>query len=162
MRTYTCLTLIALCGIGQAAEPQGLAPRLSRTDYSVTCFTDGLAVAATLVSRDQVRLLFGPELERSYWVVEVGFYSKNHRSYQVSPADFELRPGRQVRGGVKPLPAELLSRQLRSSFVRTGALPDVSTSQAVGGYLFFPIERTATKLLLDYVGNGAWLTLPLQ
>lgn len=162
MKTSICVTLIAMCAAALAGEPQGLVPRPNRSDYSVTCFTDGLAIAATLVSRDQVRRLFGPELEREFWVVEVGFYSKNHHLYQVRPADFELRPGKKARTGVKPLGTDFLLQRLRSPLARSRALPEVSTSQAVGGYLFFPVERTATKLLLDYVGNGTWLTLPLQ
>jgi len=135
----------------------GLAPRSSRADYAVTCFTDDLAVGATLVNPDQVRRLFGPEIDHQYVVVEVGFYSKSRAAFEVRHSDFTLRH-HVSRTLVKPLGSTEIAAPLIAKI-----LPQVSTSQAVAGYLFFPVtESDGSYYELDYKGYGAWLTLPLK
>jgi hypothetical protein len=149
---------------GSAAEFRGLRPRPSRTEYAVTCFTEELGLGATLVSPDQVRRLFGGEMDRGYVVVEVGFYSKNRAAFEVRHADFGLR-NHFTRTMVRPAdPREIaaaLSRPLDGLIEKT--LPEVSTTQAIAGYLFFPVSEANTSFYeLDYKGQGAWLTLPLK
>jgi hypothetical protein len=146
-------------GIGLAAELRGVRPLASRTAYAVTCFTETIGVGATLVSPDQVRRLFGGEIDRSYVVVEVGFYSKTHAAFEVRHADFALR-NRPSRNLVKPVDPSTIAATLARPADKT--LPEVATSQAVAGYLFFPITEAASFYELDYTGNGAWLTLPLK
>ena len=160
---FLCVSAVVL-GSAVAAEFRGLPPRPSRSEYSVTCFTDTLGVGATLVSPDQVRRLFGETIDRGYVVVEVGFYSKNQSAYEVRHADFALR-NHISRTLVKPVdPKEIagvLSRPVDTLVAKT--LPEVSTSHAVAGYLFFPIvEANGSFYELDYKGYGAWLTLPLK
>jgi hypothetical protein len=154
------LSVSLFLNLGMAGEFRGVRPLPSRTAYSVTCFTEDIGVGATLLSPDQVRRLFGGEIDRSYIVVEVGFYSKNHTLFEVRHADFALR-NRPSRTLVKPADPNTIAATLSRPADKT--LPEVSTSQAVAGYLFFPItEASASFYELDYTGYGAWLTLPLK
>src|SRR5713226_5876059 len=77
--------------LASTAEFKGLRPHASRSDYSVTCFTESIGVGATLVRPEQVRQLFGEEIDKNYIVVEVGFYSKDRSAFEVKHADFRLR-----------------------------------------------------------------------
>src|SRR5262249_34167510 len=102
--------------------------------------------------------------DRGYIVVEVGFYSKDHSTFQVRHADFALR-NRPSRTLVKPAdPRSIftgLSNPVNALIEKT--LPETVTSAAVAGYLFFPIMEANTSFYeLDYTGYGAWLTLPLK
>lgn len=154
------LSVSLFLNLGMAAELRGVRPLPSRTAYSVTCFTEEIGVGATLLSPDQVRRLFGGEIDRSYIVVEVGFYSKTHTPFEVRHTDFALR-NRPSRTLVKPADPNTIAATLSRPADKT--LPEVSTSQAVAGYLFFPItEASASFYELDYTGYGAWLTLPLK
>ena len=146
------------------SEFRGLQPHASRADYSVTCFTESIGVGATLIRSEQVRHLFGPEIDRNYIVVEIGFYSKNRTAFDVRHSDFALR-NRPSRTLVKAAdPKEIvasLPKPIGSLVDKT--LPEVSTTQAVAGYLFFPITETNPSFYeLDYTGYGSWLTLPLK
>jgi hypothetical protein len=113
-----------------------------------------------LLSAEQVRRLFGREVDDNYVVVEVGFYSKTHAPLEVHHADFALRY-RPSRTLVKPAdPRNITARPL--DFLVEKTLPETSTTQAVAGYLFFPNSEHASLFELDYRGHGAWLTLPLK
>jgi hypothetical protein len=156
------LSCILLVSSGFAAEMMGLRPHASRTEYSVTCFTEEIGIGATLVSPDQARRMFGTEVGDQYVVVEVGFYSKSRASYAIRHADFGLRHKRS-RAMWRPADPRAivsgLSRPLDLVIQRT--LPETTTSSAVAGYLFF--QATEPGLFeLDYKANGAWLTLPLK
>jgi hypothetical protein len=107
--------------------------------------------------------LFGGEVQKNYLVVEVGFYSKNRSVFEVRHADFRLRnrPSRKLVNAADP---EVIASTLSSpaNWIDK-TLPQVPTSQAVAGYLFFPItEASASFYELEYTGYGAWLTLPLR
>lgn len=154
-----CLVLSAASSTGF----RGLRPHANRADYAVTCFTEDIGVGASLVRSEAVRRIFGEEIDRNYIVVEVGFYSKNRASFDVRHADFALRnrPSRKLVKSVDPeVIVSTLSNPLNSLIEKT--LPQVSTSQAVAGYLFFPITEASASFELDYTGYGAWLTLPLR
>jgi hypothetical protein len=146
------------------AEFKGLRPHASRADYSVTCFTEDIGVAATLLQSSQVRRLFGPEIDGNYIVVEVGFYSKNRSVFEVRHSDFRLRnrPSRTLVHAADPrVILSTLSKPVQSLVEMT--LPEARTSQALAGYLFFPnTDASASFYELDYTGYGAWLTLPLK
>jgi hypothetical protein len=159
--------LLCFCMVLSAASStgiRGLRPHSSRADYAVTCFTEDIGVGATLVKPEMVLRLFGEEIHRNYLVVEVGFYSKNRSVFEVRHADFRLRnrPSRKLVNAASP---EVISSSLSNpvSSLIDKTLPEVPTSQAVAGYLFFPItEASASGYELDYTGYGAWLTLPLR
>jgi hypothetical protein len=158
------LGLFLFLSLAFPAEFRGLRPHASRADYNVTCFTEAIGVGASLVRSEQVRSLFGPEIDRGYIVVEVGFYSKTHSSFDVRHADFVLR-NRPSRTVVKPADPRVIIASLEKPVhaMVEKTLPEVSTSQAVAGYLFFPItEANASFYELDYTGYGSWLTLPLK
>src|SRR5262249_1530493 len=123
-----------------------------------------IGVGATLVNPAQVQRLFGSEIEHNYIVVEVGFYSKNKSVFEVRHSDFKLRnrPSRTLSRPADPrVIVTTMSKPLYSLVEKT--LPEASTSQALAGYLFFPITDAAASFYeLDYTGYGAWLTLPLR
>ena len=159
--------LLCFCWVLSAATAtgiKGLRPHASRADYAVTCFTEDIGVGASLVKPEAVRKIFGPEVDKNYIVVEVGFYSKNKSTFEVRHADFRLRnkPSRKLVHSVDPETiASTLSTPVNALAEKT--LPQVPTSQAVAGYLFFPITEPGTSLYeLDYTGYGAWLSLPLR
>ncbi len=154
-----CMVLSAASTTGT----RGLRPHASRADYAVTCFTEDIGVGATLVKPETVLRLFGEEIHRNYLVVEVGFYSKSRSVFEVRHADFRLRnrPSRKLVNAADP---EVIASTLSTPVTWIDkTLPQVPTSQAVAGYLFFPItEASASAYELDYTGYGAWLTLPLR
>ena len=163
-KKYILLGLLLSAGAGYTTEIKGIRPHASRADYNVTCFTEDIGVGASLVNSSQVRRLFGPEIDGHYIVVEVGFYSKHQSPFEVRHADFRLR-NRPSRTIVKPIEAKDVISQLSrpiQSLIET-SLPEATTSQALAGYLLFPItDDSASFYELDYTGYGAWLTLPLK
>ncbi|MGH9661294.1 MAG: hypothetical protein ACRD96_22285, partial [Bryobacteraceae bacterium] len=130
MRPVSILGVLAIIPLAFAAELTGIAPRPSRGLYDVTCFTESLAVAATLVDGHRAARLFGPIAGRNYVVVEVGFYSKNRSQFEVRPGDFALR--------VKPSRALIRPASPEAAFLSRQSLPAAATSRALAGYLFFP------------------------
>jgi hypothetical protein len=158
------LGLFVLCVSAYSTDFKGIRPHSNRADYSVTCFTEDIGVGATLVHPDEVRRLFGSEIDQSYIVVEVGFYSKNRSVFEVRHADFRLRnrPSRTLMQPADPrVILSTLPRRIEALVEKT--LPEAPTSQALAGYLFFPItDPSASFYELDYTGYGAWLTLPLK
>src|SRR5437868_2891334 len=135
-----CLVLSAASTTGT----RGLRPHASRADYAVTCFTEDIGVGATLVKPEAVLRLFGEEVHRNYLVVEVGFYSKNRSVFEVRHADFRLRnrPSRKLVNAADP---EVIASSLSTPVSwMDKTLPQVPTSQAVAGYLFFPITESAS------------------
>jgi hypothetical protein len=158
------LGLFVLCISAYSTDFKGIRPHSNRADYSVTCFTEDIGVGATLVHPDEVRRLFGSEIDQNYIVVEVGFYSKNRSVFEVRHADFKLRnrPSRTLMQPADPrVILASLPRRIEALVEKT--LPEAATSQALAGYLFFPItDPSASFYELDYTGYGAWLTLPLK
>jgi len=163
----TCAILLVLFGLSISADSsefKGIRPHSSRADYAVTCFTEDIGVGATLLHSEEVRRLFGPEVYQGYIVVEVGFYSKNRSTFEVRHADFKLRnrPSRTLAQPADPR-VILASLPKRIDSLVEKTLPEAPTSQALAGYLFFPItDQSASFYELDYTGYGAWLTLPLR
>jgi hypothetical protein len=158
------LGLLLLCSSAYTNDFKGIRPHANRADYSVTCFTEDIGVGATLVHPDEVRRLFGSEIDQNYIVVEVGFYSKNRSVFEVRHADFRLRnrPSRALAQPADPrVILSTLPRRIEALVEKT--LPEAPTSQSLAGYLFFPItDASASFYELDYTGYGAWLTLPLK
>src|ERR1700737_563957 len=136
-----CLGLSAASSTGF----RGLRPHANRSDYAVTCFTEDIGVGATLVKPEMVLRLFGEEIHRNYLVVEVGFYSKSRSVFEVRHADFRLRnrPSRKLVSAADP---EVIASGLSTPATwMDKTLPQVPTSQAVAGYLFFPITEASAS-----------------
>jgi hypothetical protein len=163
-KSLSAIGVFLVAGLLFSAEIKGIRPHPSRTDYAVTCFTEDIGVAATLLRSDQVRHLLGQEIERNYVVVEVGFYSKHHSVFEVRHCDFALRE-HKTRTAVKPVdPKEFSSpNSWNIQSIIEKMLPQVPTAEAVAGYLYFPVvEPVYSFYELDYTGYGTWLTLPLK
>jgi hypothetical protein len=163
-KRFLLVCFFVFFGLAFSSEIKGLRPRASRTDYSVTCFTEDIGVAANLLKTDQVRHLLGPDIDRDYVVVEVGFYSKNRSVFEVKHSDFVLRD-HTTRKVVRPADPKAFTPVGGWSVesIIEKMLPQVPTSAAVAGYLYFPVvEPVHSFYELDYTGYGAWLTLPLK
>jgi hypothetical protein len=163
------LPLVALSGWLCAAErtpaeTPGIPPKPSRAEYDVTGFTESFAVGASLLTPAQVRALFGQGMDRAYMVVEVGCYSKDRTPFAVRRADFALRPPKSPARVAPEAPAEVARKTgPAAARVAAAALPEVRTTRAVAGYLFFPAGVVPSSAIeLEYQGNGTWLTLPLR
>jgi hypothetical protein len=138
------------------AEPRGIAPRPHRSEYYVTSFTHSLGLGAELVAPAHAARLFGTDLARRFLIVEIGFYSKDGAPYSVRHSDFVLRlhPAGTV---IAPAANAELGQAAGS------VLPEVTTSRAVAGYLFFPAAPGSREgCEVEYTGNGAWLSLPVR
>jgi hypothetical protein len=158
MRTLVFVLVCVLISAATASDQRGIRPRADRTDYSVTSFTHTLAIAATIVSPDQARRIFGHGLERFYLIVEVGFYPKERGEFVVRPSDFTLRLRRSRTLVAVP------ATNLENAALVDKSLPEIATSKPVAGYLYFPItgqNSMNSAFELDYTGNGAWMSLPL-
>jgi hypothetical protein len=160
VRIFLFLATLTVLAAPSAADSRGIPPRVNRTQYPITCFTDKVAIGAALLAPDQVRLRFGPEAEKRYLVVEVGVYPKLG-TIELKTGDFALRlVGPQTL--TKPVEASALE-QNGGSAAKGKTLPEIGTAKPVGGYLFFaaPDPPVYTAYELDYTGDGSWLTLPL-
>lgn len=79
---------LALAGSG------GLAPRGSPSEYPAHSYAGQLAVAASAVSADQARKIFGARIDQAgYLVFEVALYPEAGSEATVSLGDFALRLG---------------------------------------------------------------------
>jgi hypothetical protein len=103
-------------------------------------------------------------VDKEYLVVEVGFYSKNRSTFPVRLVDFALKAPKSRERIAPELPERVaIATGGNRAAIATKTLPQVSTSRAVAGYLFFPNSRVpGASLELDYQGNGSWLTMPLR
>ncbi|MBK9170560.1 MAG: hypothetical protein IPM24_24290 [Bryobacterales bacterium] len=146
-----------------AGEPRGIEPKADRRMYSVTSFTNALALGATLVTAAEARRVFGSALRPGVVAVEVGFYSKLQNGFPVRLSDFALLPDKKTaKRSVRPMaPAEVVDL-FRAASPAEKTLPEVAAARAIAGYLFFQVDGPLGALALDYTGNGTWLTLPLD
>jgi hypothetical protein len=72
----------------------GIPPRSSAEDYPAHQVSGSVSVGAALVLPDQVKKLFGEDLDKhGYVVLEVGMFPIGDNEVEVSPDDFRLRWG---------------------------------------------------------------------
>jgi hypothetical protein len=76
------------------AQSGGIPVRSAPTDYATRNVVDGITVAASVVSPDQVRKLFPKDLNHEgYIVVEVAVFPATGAPLDISPDEFTLRVG---------------------------------------------------------------------
>ena len=151
---------VTLIVVSAFAEDRGIPPRASRTSYPIACFTERLAVAASLLTPDSVRASFGADVEKRYLVVEVGVFPKVGK-IDIRHSDFALRLV-SPQTLTKPVAVQALADN-GGAHVANKVLPETGTLTPIGGYLLFALPEPGqyTAYELDYTGHGSWLTLPL-
>ena len=73
------------------AGPRGTVPKTSADRYAAHAEHDGTKIGAFLMSPNEVRKVFGFDVDRSCLVVEVSLYPPNDKERKVSLSDFSLR-----------------------------------------------------------------------
>jgi hypothetical protein len=95
-----------------ADTPKGTAPRATADDYPVHAVQNGVAIGANVLSAEETRRAFTPDLNRCCLVVEVALFPAKDGALRVSLDDFVLR----VVGTddvTRPASAEILAGRLQ-------------------------------------------------
>ena len=127
-----------------AGEPKGTEPRLAAVRYPAHAEIDGVAIGASLLTRDQVRRSFVSDLNRCCLVVEVAFYPVKDRPLNVSLNDFVLRI-KDSDVTAQPSPAKVVAVSLQK---KARSDRDVTVSPSYGvtyqsGHGYDPTSGTA-------------------
>jgi hypothetical protein len=127
-----------------AEEPKGTEPRLAAIRYPAHAEINGVAIGASLLTRDQVRRSFVSDLNRCCLVVEVAFYPAKDRPLNVSLNDFVLRI-KDSDVTAQPSPAKVIAVSLQK---KARSDRDVTVSPSYGviyqsGHGYDPVTGTA-------------------
>jgi len=113
MKLVTWLAAGLLCLAAVAADtPKGTTPRATPDDYPAHAVHNGVAIGATILSMEDIRRAFTPDLNRCCLVVEVALFPAKDATLKVSLDDFVLR----VVGSedvTRPESAEILAGRLQ-------------------------------------------------
>ena len=113
MKLVTWLAAGLLCLAAVAADtPKGTTPRATPDDYPAHAVHNGVAIGATILSMEDIRRAFTPDLNRCCLVVEVALFPAKDATLKVSLDDFVLR----VVGSddvTRPASAEILAGRLQ-------------------------------------------------
>ncbi|MFL6462961.1 MAG: hypothetical protein ACJ73N_00940 [Bryobacteraceae bacterium] len=85
--------LLALCSTllwGQE-QPKGIHPRSKPEGYAAHMQGQGLTIAATALSPDQVKHLFAFDISKNYVVFEVACYPESNGRFQLQADDFVVK-----------------------------------------------------------------------
>lgn len=74
----------------------GVRPFPSPNNYSASAHVAGASIAATVLSRSELRHRFATDLSKDYVVVEVAVYPQRGGSLNISPEDFLLSAAEQA------------------------------------------------------------------
>ncbi len=160
---------ILLCpafpGYAQQAAPKGITPRESAARYAAQVELEGVAVGATLLTRDEVRQAFATDLSHCCVVIEVGLYPEMGKNATIARDDFTLRvAGADVP--VKSSDPKLLALNLQLATRAQGDTTphgSVGVSLGTGGYdpmTGRPLGRAVNASAGVGVGVGASGTPP--
>src|SRR5215471_4340952 len=113
MKLVTCLATGLICLTAVAADTaKGTTPRATADDYPAHTVQNGVAIGATILSTEETRRAFTPDLNRCCLVVEVALFPAKDAALKVSLEDFVLR----VVGSddvTRPASAEILAGRLQ-------------------------------------------------
>ena len=143
-----------------AEEPKGTEPRLAAIRYPAHAEINGVAIGASLLTRDQVRRSFVSDVNRCCLVVEVAFYPVKDHPLNVSLNDFVLRI-KDSDVTTKPSSAKVIAFSLQK---KARSDRDVTVSPSYGvtyqsGRGYDPVTGTAqssgiTQTTGVFVGVG--------
>jgi hypothetical protein len=113
MKLVTWLAAGLLCLTAVAADTsKGTTPRATADDYPAHAVQNGVAIGAIILSTEDTRRAFTPDLNRCCLVVEVALFPAKDAALKVSLDDFVLR----VVGSddvTRPATAEILAGRLQ-------------------------------------------------
>jgi hypothetical protein len=127
-----------------AEEPKGTEPRLAAIRYPAHAEINGIAIGASLLTRDEVRRSFVSDVNRCCLVVEVAFYPVKDHPLNVSLNDFVLRI-KDSDVTAKPSSAKVIAFSLQKK-ARSDRDVTVSPSYGVSyqsGHGYDPVTGTA-------------------
>ena len=114
------------------AGPRGTVPKASADRYLAHAEHDGTKIGAALMSPEEVRKVFGFDVDRSCLIVEVALYPPNAKERKVSLGDFSLRVAR-ANTAVKPSTATAVATNWQQLFrVQRDVKAEPSAEVAVG------------------------------
>ena len=97
------------------ARSRGTVPKTSADRYPAHAEHDGTKIGVALMSPDEVRKVFGFDVDRSCLIVEVALYPPNDKGRNVSPGDFSLRVA-GTKTAVKPSTATAMAAKWQQLF----------------------------------------------
>jgi len=89
MRCAVPAVVLNVVFIGIALAGDGIRPRPQATDYPAHQDVSNATIAATVLTSDQIKKVFGADVGRRYLVVEVAIYPQS--SFDVDASDFWLK-----------------------------------------------------------------------
>jgi hypothetical protein len=95
------LALTTLALLAKGADT-GVPPRGGSTDYPVHERAESAIIAAAVISADQVKKMFSPEISKQYIVVEVAIYPGSGVPFDLKSSDFALRVGQRIGRADRP------------------------------------------------------------
>ena len=110
--TWLAAGLLGLTAVAADTLPKGTTPRATADDYPAHAVQKGVAIGATILSTEETRRAFTPDLNRCCLVVEVALFPAKDATLKVSLDDFVLR----VVGSddvTRPASAEILAGRLQ-------------------------------------------------
>ena len=97
------------------AGPKGTIPKASADLYPVHADHNGTRIGAALMSPDEVRRVFGFDVDRSCIIMEVALYPPDDKEHKVLLSDFSLRIA-GTNTAVKPSAAKVVAANWQQQF----------------------------------------------
>jgi hypothetical protein len=95
-----CLAAIFLATL--AGDDSGTTPRSKPSDYPVHQTVKTAELAAVVLTPDQVKKIFSPEVAKAYTIVEVAVYPADSQKFDVDLLDYFLKIGDETTHADKP------------------------------------------------------------
>jgi hypothetical protein len=114
------------------AGPKGTIPKASADLYPVHADHDGTRIGAAVMSPDEVRRVFGFDVDRSCIIVEVALYPPDGEEHKVLLSDFSLRIA-ATNTAVKPSTATAVAANWQQIFREQQEVKDEPFAEAAAG-----------------------------
>lgn len=114
------------------AGPRGTIPKRSADRYTAHAELDGTKIGAALMSPEEVRKVFGFDVDRSCLVVEVAVYPPSDKERKVSLGDFSLRVA-GANTAVKPSTATTVAANWQQLFRVQRDTNDATSAEVAAG-----------------------------
>jgi hypothetical protein len=133
MRVNLVACALAFC-TAAAAQGPGMRPRPTPKDYAVSVHAPGMTIAASVLSKQEVRNSFAADLNKYYVVLEIAVYPDRDGLVAISPEDFMVKmPGDDTL--VRPTEPAVVARAIQEQNqpkVAKQTPVDVVTETSVG------------------------------
>ena len=130
-----CAFLLAFCSTlllcGQDQQPKGIHPRSKPEDYAAHMQSNGLTIAASVLSPAELKHLFAFDISRDYVVFEVACYPENNGRLQLQNDDFVVKTSDKIEVAHRVDPQTIAARVQQKSAPKPSS-PTVYTEANVG------------------------------